>query len=350
MLALVFLALLGKGPLSGKPGISDTGTTRGTTDSGSTSTGNNSNPSDNGVNTKNSPGDTSTTTGSGAPDKSKNMSPPGTMPGMPTFMMPVVTMMKNLGSNIANFISPTAPTGGTVLPGGNVFVPGLSLTGQSSGGPGAGPYTPSITTRYGNTTYTNFNPIALLNMFMPKGQGMSVPEMMKQPVPSMVPAIVPTLKKMIAPMVSIGKMVQNTPPNLVTIMTSIAPKMQTVSVPEMVKQPTPPMMMYAFENLQNAAYVKLLMQEMQLALPVMQQKMIVPPMGSSMVPNPLAPMQNNPFAGFASLGDYLTSLASGAAKNLMSNASGLQSLLGSNPLGIAIPPIGTPSLLPEITV
>lgn len=275
LLALVLLALIGKGPLATPPAPKPGDTTSpndmgGTTSDSNSSPGSNDSPGDMGINTRSAPpNQNQLDPGSGAPDKSKTMATPGSgiMQMMASFMMGGKGMMSNLMSNIANRISPTAPTGGTTLPGGNQYLPGLSITGQSMGGPGPGPYTPSITTVYGDKTYTNFDPMAVLASLTPKAPGVSAHEMMKSAaMPMMIPAAImePAMKsnasamgitnpmellKTIMPNFDFFGMpeamqqmvMKSMPPGLVTIMTSIppvsAPKSMMISQPEMMKQP-----------------------------------------------------------------------------------------------------------------
>jgi hypothetical protein len=195
ILGLLALAFLGKGPLAGgtPPGRTSTDpTSRGSSDptmGRSNSPGENDQPPDmSGVNSRSGPGnDVQNFPGgsSGVPDKSKSQSSP---PNMPPMMMPPSMMPPN----VANVISPTPPSGGTVLPGGNIFVPGLSDTGLSMGGPGPGPNTPSITTVYGGKTYTNFNPMLLDPGVNMKTPGVAMAEVMNKATPQMsAPMMVP---------------------------------------------------------------------------------------------------------------------------------------------------------------
>lgn len=240
IVGLLFLALIGKGALATPPAPKQTmdptkpPASDPSQNGKSNSPGENDQPTDGGVQTRSNAGNDAQNMpggGSGVPDKSKMQTPPPNMPPMttPPFMMP---------TNVADLIDPTAPKGGTALPGGAVFIPGLPGIDPSTGMvivPGSGPYTPSITTVYGNTTYTNFNP-ALFSSQPPKQPGMTAPEMVKQPTPPMM--IPPTIPP-------VGTMFGGTPfgtPIPVEMLPQTMFTLPFISASDVRSQP-PPMMM-----------------------------------------------------------------------------------------------------------
>jgi len=244
LLGILFLAFFNKGPLAttgprGPPG--EAGARGSMGDTGppgqSSSPGDNGSQTDMGTTSKQPPTRTDDTVG--VPDKSKTQSPPPSMPPMtmPPFMMP----------STVDLINPSPPKGGMTLPSGSVFVPGLDLYGNPTGGPGPGASTPSITTRYGETTYTNFNP-GLFVGANPKTGGPTIPETVKQPMPPMmmpvvmysdptqiqrgriIPVDIPPPSKYVIPfMESPPMIVQQLPPGKTTV-----PNPMTQSTPDLL--------------------------------------------------------------------------------------------------------------------
>lgn len=163
LLALGLFLTGGKGliPAIGPPGATGAAGAPGAPGSNgengkSGSPGENSSPPDaTGATSKGQAPPDNTSTGAAPPDKSKTNSNPGDSGFMGS-------LMGFLG-NIANYINPLAPPSTDKLPNGSFFVPGLDVLGNSTGGPGPGASTPSITTVYGDKTYTNFNPALLTN-------------------------------------------------------------------------------------------------------------------------------------------------------------------------------------------
>lgn len=251
LIALLALALLGKGPLAtprppapdttspDKPGV-DPGTNGKSSDS---TTPDSSTP-------KSSPPDPRLT--GGVPDKSKMQSSPGTMGMPPTFMMP--GPFDNPGvmfaQNQVNLINsqPKTPEG-----------PGTFLVSNLGGTPGA-----SVTTAL-------YNPVTMMYdtftnnqyLFTPKAPGMSPMEMLKQPTPMMMqpmtvplPAVkppmmsssiipVPTVKSPFDP--NVGILQPNTPiplsglvdPNTLPGSTNPLSALMKMLMPNMVMDSTP---------------------------------------------------------------------------------------------------------------
>lgn len=323
LVGLLLLALIGKGSFATPPAPKTTDMTTTTDNGSSSSSGKNSSPPDySGGNTKNAPSSDTNMPG-GVPDKSKTM--PGGGPGMATFMMPGV--IDNAGVKFAQMqVALINAQKGMATPEGmNTF-----LVNNLGGTPGA-----SVTTAIYNSAtgmYDFFtNNEYLFSMMSPgKMPGMSIPERVKQPVPSMVmpmmiPAAVPSAAR--PPMGPTPMMMS---PGLVTIVTNI--KAPGMTIPEMVKQPAPNPL--AFENLNNPSYVKL-------------QDLLAMMAGSTpMVPSPLPAMPN-----FLQM---LFNLGGGfgqqALQNLKSSEIGLSNLFGGIKGFVGIP--GSPgiAIAPEIAV